>query len=76
MSYEKYLEEIRTANLEAFKKELYGNFTPKEPNCQEEFDIIRRRGPKLSMAQVKRMQHLENHLDAGDVICNCYKEEQ
>lgn len=36
-----------------------------------EFELLRRVGPKLSMAQRDRMNHLENHLDAGDEVCNC-----
>lgn len=76
MTYEDYLDRIRKVNLEEFKKELYGNFTPREPNCQEEFDIIRRQMPKISTAQANRIRHLETHLDAGDVICNCYKENE
>lgn len=38
----------------------------------EEFELLRRVGSKLSHSQHDRMQHLEQHLDAGELLCNCY----
>lgn len=38
----------------------------------EEFEGLRRLD-KLSLAQWRRMQHLERHLDAEELVCDCYE---
>lgn len=43
-----------------------------ENKCEAEFDALRRL-PKISGRQRRRISHLEKHLDAGDVICECYE---
>ena len=43
-----------------------------EPTCAAEFEALRRI-PKHSIAQDRRVQHLEYHLDRGDTICECYE---
>lgn len=42
-------------------------------NLAEEFESLRRQGPKWSQAQISLMSHIEKHLDAGDVVCRCYQ---
>lgn len=39
--------------------------------CATEFESLRRSGPKLSMAQVRRMDHLQAHLDRYEMYCTC-----
>lgn len=43
-----------------------------EDNAAAEFEALRRT-IKLGPSQVRRMQHLEKHLDRGDVACDCYE---
>jgi hypothetical protein len=43
-----------------------------EATCAAEFEALRRVG-KPGEAQRRRMEHLEKHLDRGDVICECYE---
>jgi hypothetical protein len=38
-------------------------------NLAGRFEHFRQLGPKLSLTQKKWMDHLERHLDAGDVVC-------
>lgn len=39
----------------------------------QEFEQIRREGPKITTQRVGRMAHIEMHLDRGDVTCGCYQ---
>lgn len=41
-------------------------------SCAEEFESLRRIGPKYSKSQARRIVHLERHLDLGDSVCRCY----
>lgn len=52
-----------------------GNMAEPEMDLKVEFEILRRFSPKISMAQFNRMSHIEEHLDKGDVVCNCYDTE-
>lgn len=45
---------------------------PQDSNPLEiEFENIRRQGPKLSPLLVRWRNHIEMHLDNGDVVCRC-----
>lgn len=39
----------------------------------EEFEALRKID-KQSRSQRRRVQHLERHLDAGEVVCDCYEQ--
>lgn len=39
----------------------------------EELEAFRKLD-KYTRAQKRRVEHLQRHVDAGDVICNCYEE--
>lgn len=43
-----------------------------ENTCQAEFDALRKQD-KISRRQLRRISHLERHLDIGDLICECYE---
>lgn len=38
----------------------------------EKFEGLRRLGAKLSRSQARRAAHLERHLDAGVLVCDCF----
>lgn len=40
--------------------------------CEEEFEALRKI-PRQSTAQRRRAVHLEKHLDAGEIVCDCYE---
>lgn len=44
-----------------------------EPTVAEEFEALRKFA-KRSRGQQRRIEHLERHLDAGELICDCYEE--
>lgn len=43
-----------------------------EPTAAAEFEALRKI-PKLGRGQARRIKHLERHLDAGELICDCYE---
>lgn len=61
-----------TATPDQIRK--FMEFCEQEPKTtlQAEFEELRRQGPKWSKMQRGRMNHLEMHLDRGDVVCECY----
>lgn len=78
---------VRPASVNAFKtwrnqvremnrQEFEGKWpSPEQPTCQDQFNLLRVQ-VKLSPAQAHEMKHLEAHLDAGDVVCNCKDEKR
>lgn len=52
--------------------EYIGVWQDNYESLADEFERLRKAGPKWSRSQFKRMAHIEMHLDRGDIICNCY----
>lgn len=48
---------------------------PSVQNLKEEFEELRKQGPKWSLTQYARMHHIEEHLDKGEIVCRCYQGE-
>lgn len=40
-------------------------------SLKEQFEVLRRRGPKWSKADYSQLTHIERHLDRGDLVCRC-----
>lgn len=54
-------------------QEWIGEWNHEELTVAQEFEWLRA-NPKWSTAQAQRVKHLEEHLDAGDVLCKCYRD--
>ena len=55
--------------------EYLGEWSREPLSLAEEFEKLRKAGPKWSRSQYSRLRHVEEHLDRGDVVCRCYQEE-